>query len=202
MRTVLITLVAALSVAPALAQDQPAGMEGVLSSDSMQAGHDHSMGMGHESMMHMQGAPVQEPGQGAFAAIGEIVAALEADPATDWSKVDIDALRAHLRDMNLVVIGAEAGVGEIPGGLRFEVTGEGPVIGAVQRMVLAHAGVMQGVDGWTYEAQASAAGATLDVLVPEADMAKLRALGFFGILTSGMHHQAHHWMIATGTNPH
>ena len=37
-----------------------------------------------------------EAGESAFAAIQEIVALLNADPKTDWSKVDIDALRQHL----------------------------------------------------------------------------------------------------------
>src|SRR5438046_3161300 len=41
----------------------------------------------------------REPGQSAFAAIQEIVALLEADPGTDWTKVDIEALRRHLVDM-------------------------------------------------------------------------------------------------------
>ena len=35
-------------------------------------------------------------GQDAFAAIQEIVEILAADPKTDWSKVNIDALRQHL----------------------------------------------------------------------------------------------------------
>ncbi len=35
----------------------------------------------------------KEAGQSAFAAIHEIVVMLEGDPKTDWSKVDIDALR-------------------------------------------------------------------------------------------------------------
>ena len=34
-------------------------------------------------------------GQEAFATIGEIVRILEADPRTDWSKVNIEALRHH-----------------------------------------------------------------------------------------------------------
>jgi hypothetical protein len=42
----------------------------------------------------------QLSGQDAFGAIQEIVGMLEADPATDGSKVDIDALRDHLLDMN------------------------------------------------------------------------------------------------------
>jgi hypothetical protein len=33
-------------------------------------------------------------------------------------------------------------------------------------------------------------------------MVKLRALGFIGVMTRGMHHQQHHWMLATGMGPH
>jgi hypothetical protein len=160
---------------------------------------DHSQ---HMAMGGMAMAPVSEPGQGAFAAIAEIVAALEADPATDWSAVDIDALRAHLVDMDLVTTRATATAEETDGGMRFTVTGAGDVAGAVQRMVLAHAAIMDGVNGWHLAAQEVAGGAVLEVLVPEADRAKLRGLGFFGVLALGMHHQAHHWMMATGTNPH
>jgi len=38
--------------------------------------------------------------------------------------------------------------------------------------------------------------------VPDQDLTKLTALGFFGMMTSGMHHQAHHWAMAIGTDPH
>jgi len=160
---------------------------------------DHDMAtMGYSA----SAAPVREPGQGAFAAIAEIVAALAADPETDWSSVDIDGLRAHLADMDLVTTRASAVSEAIDGGERFDVTGTGAVVGAVQRMVLAHAAVMNGADGWQMSASPTADGATLEVRVPEADQAKLRSLGFFGVLAMGMHHQAHHWMIATGQNPH
>ena len=47
-----------------------------------------------------------QPGQDAFGAIQEIVRILEADPATDWSKVDLEALREHLIDMNEVTLHA------------------------------------------------------------------------------------------------
>jgi len=40
------------------------------------------------------------PGQDAFGAIQEIVQILDADPKTDWSKVDLEALRQHLIDMD------------------------------------------------------------------------------------------------------
>jgi hypothetical protein len=66
--------------------------------------------MTHEQMMHEHqggGSVPTQPGQGAFAAIHEIVGILEADPKTDWSKVNIDALRQHLIDMNNVTLAAE-----------------------------------------------------------------------------------------------
>ena len=58
---------------------------------------------------HMEmgtGAMPTQPGQDAFGAIQEIVRILEADPATDWSKVDLEALREHLIDMNEVTLHA------------------------------------------------------------------------------------------------
>ena len=48
-------------------------------------------------------------------------------PKTDWSKVNIDALRQHLVDMNSVTLAANVKNEPIDGGMRFDVTGEGPV---------------------------------------------------------------------------
>ena len=143
-----------------------------------------------------------EPGQGAFAAIQEIVGILEADPRTDWSKVDIGALRQHLMDMDSVTLHAQVESTSIDGGVRFTVTGEGPVRQSVQRMVMAHAAVMNGVGGWKMTAAETQTGATLSVTTPARDARKLQALGFFGVMARGMHHQAHHLMIARGDHPH
>jgi hypothetical protein len=130
------------------------------------------------------------------------VAILEADPRTDWSKVNIDALRLHLIDMNNVTLGAEVKNEQIEGGMRFSVTGAGAVTDSIRRMVEAHAKTMNGADGWTFKADKIDDGATLTVLVPAKDMDKLRGLGFFGVMTHGMHHQEHHLMIARGGPPH
>jgi len=186
-RTALITL---LLATPAVAQSSLTPTTAV-------------QGNAHNSHMALAADKAMlEPGQGAFAAIGEIVAALEADPDTVWSKVDIDGLRAHLRDMDVVMIDSAARGEKVEGGMRFTITGSASVAAPIQRMVLAHAAVMQGVNGWEYQAAEIAQGATLVVTVPDSDMAKLSALGFYGILTSGMHHQAHHYMMATGGDPH
>jgi hypothetical protein len=148
-----------------------------------------------------QAAPTQ-PGEGAFAAIQEIVGILEADPSTDWSKVDIDGLRQHLVDMNLVTIFAHVTNVAVDDGFRFEATGVGAVRDSIRRMLAAHAATMNGENGWRYEAAEIENGATLTVHAPPADKAKLKGLGLFGVLTLGMHHQMHHLMIARGQDPH
>jgi hypothetical protein len=63
---------------------------------------------------------------------------LEADAATDWSKVNLEALRQHLIDMNDVTLRSAAVQAEVPGGARFDVTGEGRTTGAIRRMLTSH----------------------------------------------------------------
>ena len=165
---------------------------------------DHSKMMhGSQPAMMMNGMLPQETGQSAFAAIREIIAMLNADPATDWSKVDIEGLRQHLIDMNNVTLGAVVRASQPGDSMRFDVTGDGAVQGSIKRMVIAHAATMNGVDGWIFAAEPTDTGAILTVTPPDpASMAKLKALGFIGILTLGMHHRQHHWMLANGMSPH
>jgi hypothetical protein len=173
-----------------------------------QSASDSSPMMTHRTMDHakmhgqMERALPTEPGQSAFAAIQEIVELLANDPHTDWSKVDIDALREHLVDMDAVTLHARVDAQSVAGGIAFEVTGEGPVTDSIRHMVMAHAAAMDGVNGWQYTAAETAGGATMTVVVPSQDQEKLRALGFFGVLTVGKHHQEHHLMIARGEHPH
>ncbi len=168
------------------------------------AGHTPAMQhSGHAAMSQDQAAVPLEGGQAAFAAIQEIVTILEADPATDWSKVNIDALRDHLVDMNDVTLRARATREDTADGVRYMATGDGPVVDSIRRMVFAHAKVMNGIDGWTYETAEIPNGAALTVKVADpGDIAEVRALGFIGVLAKGSHHQAHHLMIASGRNPH
>jgi hypothetical protein len=68
---------------------------------------------------------------------------------------------------------------------------------------MAHAMTMNGVNSWNYTAKEIAGGASLTVTPPDAaSKAKLKGLGFIGVMTSGMHHRQHPWMIAKGQNPH
>lgn len=162
----------------------------------------HKSGMDHGTAMAPGPRPV-EAGQSAFAAIQEIIEILEADPKTDWNRVDIEALRQHLIDMGNVTLGAVAEAMGVPRGTRYAVTGEGPIRDSIQRMIAAHAATMQGIDGWRYQAEMTASGANLTILASEDVVpSKLKGLGFIGVLAKGMHHQEHHLMIAKQMGPH
>jgi len=162
--------------------------------------HMHSM-MNQTEGAGDSGSPA-EFGQSAFAAIQEIVEILDADPTTDWGKVNIEALRRHLIDMDNVTLQAEVKPEPVEGGMRFTVTGTGEVVGSIQRMTSAHAMTMGGVEGWGYEVEDLPDGVILTVKVPPTDRAKLSALGFTGVMALGMHHQQHHLGIALGQHPH
>lgn len=157
------------------------------------------------TLMH-GAAPVPLPsqaGQAAFSAIQELVALLEADASVDWNRVDFDALRSHLVDMDNVTTDAHVRTVEIERGARFVITGQGAVRDSIQRMVPAHASTADGDGGWRYAAEIQPDGAVLTVRADaEADVARIRGLGFFGLLARGMHHQEHHLGIARGKPAH
>jgi hypothetical protein len=187
-----LLLLALLLAAPGAFADQMPGVAG-----QMQA-------MDHGTHMVMPpGQMPREGGQAAFAAIHEIVNMLVADPKTDWSKVNIEALRQHLIDMDNVTLRSRVKTEDVAEGVRFIVTGQGDTAGSIRRMVAAHAKTMNGVGGWTYAARDIPQGAALTIAVGDPrDIVKVKALGFIGVLALGSHHQAHHLMIATGQNPH
>jgi hypothetical protein len=139
------------------------------------------------------------PGQDAFAAIQEVVGILEADPATDWSKVNLEALRQHLIDMNQVTLQASVVDRPVAGGVASEVTGGGRTLEAIRRMVPAQARQLAKVPGWQVQVEALPDGERLTVTTGRpAEVAQIRGLGFIGLLVTGAHHQAHHLALARG----
>jgi hypothetical protein len=202
MKTVLIAGILALAPTLTHAQEAHSGMN----HDAMMQSGEHSteggMQTGMATGMDTGLMPATEAGQSAFAAIEEIVLALSNDPDTDWSKVDIDGLREHLVDMELVFTDADVTTKPVDFGLEFTITGTGKTTGAIQRMTVAHSGVMEDSGPWSFNAVKTDTGAVLTVTTPVDDLARMKAIGFFGIISLGMHHQEHHWMMATGSNPH
>jgi hypothetical protein len=167
----------------------------------------HTPGMTHEpGMSHEPVAAVGMPtraGQEAFATIAEIVRLLDADSRTDWSKVDLEALREHLRDMDDVTLRADVRATPVAGGAVFDVQGAGRVRAAIRRMALSHGATISEADGFSWTAVSTPTGARVTIRARKADdqamAARIRALGFVAMLTLGDHHTAHHLGIANGT---
>lgn len=193
--TALITVT--LGLGSASAQDRLVEGGGHIVSDEPIAHHrNHHAG----SDEVINSVTIEQTGQAAFAAIQEVVAVLMADPDTDWRKVDIEALRQHLIDMNNVTMHAIVESQPIDGGARFTVSSTSMAIrSSIQSMVLAHVKTMDGSDGLHMTAEKTQNGMELEVT---GDQQRIRGLGFIGILTDGMHHQAHHLAMAKGQNPH
>lgn len=167
------------------------------------AQHDHHAGPEPHPGGSAQGdtAPT---GQAAFAALADVVARLEADSATDWSRVNLEALRQHLIDMNDVVLGAAVRQEAVPGGARLDVTGTGRTRDAIRRMLAAHATQLDAMPEYAARAEELPEGMRLTVTAEGADLRlerKIRGLGFAGLLTVGAHHAEHHLMLARGAMP-
>lgn len=161
--------------------------------------HQHQPGMTHPA----GATEPKEAGQSAFAAIAEVVAILQADPTTDWSKVDLEALRQHLRDMDDVTLRAAVVARPVAGGMQFDVTGSGRVLAAIRRMVEAHAQMLAAMPEWGASTTRLANGVRLTVTsAAPALQAQIRGLGFIGMMTQGAHHMTHHLAIARGADPH
>jgi len=160
-------------------------------------------GMDHASHRAAMSATSAAPGgQDAYAAIAAIVALLEADSTTDWSKVNIEALRQHLLVMNDVTLGARTVQTPVTGGARMDVTGEGRVGESIRAMLHAHAPELERMGLYRATVQDIPRGARLTVTAADTQdaktVAKIRGLGFMGLLTLGAHHAQHHVALARG----
>jgi hypothetical protein len=164
---------------------------------------DNTAHVDHAQHMHGNEAALPTmPGQDAFGTIQEIVRILEADPTTDWSKVNIDALREHLIDMNEVTLHAAATERALDHGIEITVTGEGRTRDAIKRMVPAHAHELDAI-GWKARTEDLPDGVRLVITSADPNqVTKLKALGFMGIMVQGSHHQLHHLMMAKGEFMH
>lgn len=201
--TTLVALLLSGLFAPSLSLAQHDQHSGQAADHSAHTMDHNSHNMDHGTHDADTAAGPTESGQDAFAAIQEVVAILEADPETDWSQVNIDALRDHLIDMHLVTLYAKVDKETVDGGARYQVSGDGETVGAIQRMVTAHARQMSSDTDWAATATERDYGVELTVTAgSDADVAKIRGLGFAGFMALGDHHQPHHLMMATGGITH
>jgi len=123
-------------------------------------------------------------------------------PATDWTRVDLERLRQHLIDMSAVMLGAVVKQAPVPGGLAMEITGAGRTEHAIRAMVVPHAVELDRMPEWSAKTESLPGGVRLTVIAEKPDdarlIARIRGLGFAGLITEGAHHQPHHLAMARG----
>lgn len=166
---------------------------------------------------HAHGAPAQAPtpapgaadarrldGQAAFATVAEVVRLLDMDRGTDWSKVDLERLRRHLADMDLVTLRTAVARVDVPGGARFTVRGDTGTLAAAGRLARGHAPLLRAEQGYAMTVEDAPDAIVVTVTAGDttgaanAAPARIRALGFVGLLATGDHHATHHVAIARG----
>jgi hypothetical protein len=181
--------------------------QGQMPSGQMQHGQMPQGGMQHGGMsqgMHEMHHPMQS-GQGAFGAMAEVVRTLEADPATDWSKVNMEALRQHLIDMDEVMLHASVKATQVPGGLSMDITGTGRTAQSIRAMLVPHTVELDAMPAWSAKAESIPDGIRLIVIARDSSdaktVARIRGLGFAGLLVQGGHHGPHHLAMAKGEMP-
>ncbi len=197
--TLAVALGATFGTHTVLAQHQPTQHQPM----QQQAMPGDQMPMSHGAMHAMQpGAAPTMPGQDAFGAVAEVVRMLDADPSTDWSKIDLERLRQHLIDMNEVVLRSQVAQSTVPGGLVMAVTGTSRTEQAIRAMLVPHAAELDRMTAFAAKTELIPGGVRLTVMAKTPDDARaivrLRGLGFIGLLTVGAHHGPHHLAMAKG----
>jgi hypothetical protein len=152
-----------------------------------------------------QAAVLREAGNDIFGTIQETIKKLDANPNTNWEKVDLEALRQHLIDMKHftvdVTVVAQRNTKK---GTQIIVRATTKAASkALARAMSAHPSMLKAETGWDMSVKAEGNQYKLKINTNKpAEVARLRALGYIGIMALGNHHQIHHWMMASGAKPH
>jgi hypothetical protein len=169
-----------------------------VTAEEMNRNHGSSADMHHHQML-------TEPGNDAFGTIQEVVRKLRENPHTDWSRVNLEALRQHLVDMdNFTKHVSEISKRNIKSGVELEMRADSEATSqSLARALAAHPRMIKDEFGWDIAVSGKGPVYRMRVTSPRPqDVEQIRGLGYIGIMALGQHHQMHHWIIATGGNPH
>jgi hypothetical protein len=166
----------------------------------------------HSAVTHMPGghamhgkAPLESPGNEVFGAIREVIEKLEADPDTNWSQVDLEGLRRHLVDMLNFTVNVDVPLQRpIEKGFEAVVKPTTPEARqSLKRVFAAHPPQLKVETGWAMGIVEKDGSFIITVTTEKpSEVAKVRGLGYIGVMAIGSHHVHHHWMLATGQHPH
>jgi len=155
--------------------------------------------------MHGAKTPLTEAGNDAFGTLQETLQKLLADPKTDWSKVNMEALRQHLVDMRNFTLNVDVTAQTpIKNGIEVTLIPDNKRVGeSLDRVFSAHPASLKSETGW--DMRTSKKNGQYKIIITgksREDIQKIQGLGYIGVMVWGNHHQAHHWMMANGGNPH
>jgi len=169
----------------------------------------------HSTAAHDQGhagthsintqSPLTAPGNDAFGAIQEAIRQLDADPKTDWNKINPEALRQHLVDMHNFTVNVDVlSHKSVENGFETVIR---PTTKrseeSLDRVFAVHPMQLKKETGWDMQVSKKGDLFTLKVTTSKpAEISRLRALGYVGVMAMGEHHQIHHWGIVKGEDPH
>ena len=142
---------------------------------------------GHHGM-HNMSTKLTEAGNDAFGTLQEVLQQLIADPKTDWSRVNLEALRQHLADMRNFTLDIEVlEQTPIPNGVRAVVSPNNKRVSeSLTRVFAAHPAQLEIETGWKMIAkqQGKVFNVTITTEKPE-EVSKIRGLGFIGAMAWG-----------------
>jgi hypothetical protein len=150
-------------------------------------------------------SPLIAAGNDAFWTIQEAIQKLDADPSTDWNKVNLEALRQHLVDMQNFTLHVEV-LSQTPIAQGMQAVVQPTTKRAeasLERVFAAHPTQLKRETGWDMRVAKQGDVFVLTVITPnETEVARLRGLGYIGVMALGAHHQMHHWGMVQGESPH
>ncbi|NQZ30949.1 MAG: hypothetical protein HRU06_06720 [Oceanospirillaceae bacterium] len=146
-----------------------------------------------------------EAGNDAFGTIQEIINILQRDPSVDWRRVNLEALRVHLIEMQDMTLNVEV-IKQKPIKNGFVA-----VIKATSRraefsltkVLAVHPKMLAIENGYNMAVASENNQFKITVTATnEQDIIKLQGLGYIGVMALGNHHQMHHLAIAKGQQSH
>lgn len=142
-------------------------------------------------------------GQAALGALSDLVSRLEADPATDWRRVDLEAVRQYLRDLDRVTLEAELAVRDRLGGIELEVRAADPgTVQAIRRLLPDAAARLAAARRWRVAVEPRADGLAVAITsLDPRDVARIRGLGLVGLLVAAATDEAYLLNLARGGPP-